>query len=145
VDTNRIFSDTLVALRSTIAEPSATITSDLMPEVRADSQQLARLFQNLLSNSLKYRCPDRPPKVHVAVERKGIEWIFSVHDNGIGIDPQYGSKIFQPFQRLHGREIPGTGLGLAICKRIVERLGGQIWLEARSGEGSTFLFSLPSS
>ena len=105
--------------------------------------QLKQVIENLLSNAVKFRGP-APPRIHLAARRHGPEWVFSVRDNGIGLDPQYAHRIFQMFQRLHTRrEYPGTGIGLAICKRIVERHGGRIWVESAPGQGATFYFTLP--
>jgi signal transduction histidine kinase len=101
------------------------------------------LFQNLLGNSIKYRSPDRPAKIHVSSRSHGSQWLISIHDNGIGFSPEYAEAIFTPFRRLHGKEYAGTGVGLAICRRILERYGGKIWAESVPGEGSTFYFTLP--
>jgi chemotaxis family two-component system sensor kinase Cph1 len=112
--------------------------------VLGEQTQLIRLFANLLSNALKYR-GERAPQIHVSCVRRESEYVFSVQDNGIGIDAKYQDQIFGLFQRLHSREYPGTGLGLATCRRIVERLGGRIWVESQPGEGAKFGFSLPSA
>jgi PAS domain S-box-containing protein len=131
-------------LQAAIKETGAALTHDPLPTVMADSSELTRLFQNLISNALKFRC-EEPPRVHVSAELKGKEWIFSVRDNGIGIDPQFAERIFVIFQRLHGQgSYPGTGIGLAVCKKIVERHEGHIWVESQPGKGATFYFTLPS-
>jgi PAS domain S-box-containing protein len=129
-------------LRVTIEESGALVSRDPLPTVTADGIQLAQLFQNLIGNAVKFRGEQRP-KVHVSARLDGGEWIFSVKDNGIGIDPKYFGRIFTIFQRLHGNtEYPGTGIGLAICKKIAERHGGRVWVESETGMGSTFFFSI---
>jgi hypothetical protein len=127
----------------TLEESGAVITHDPLPVVRGDATQLGQLLQNLISNAIKFR-GQRPPEIHVGVERRGDEWVFAVRDNGIGIEEQYFERIFLVFQRLHTQaEYPGTGIGLAVCKRIVERHGGRIWVESEPGQGATFYFTLP--
>jgi light-regulated signal transduction histidine kinase (bacteriophytochrome) len=120
------------------------ITKDDLPAVTGDEMQLVQLFQNLIGNGVKYRRQDIAPVVHVSGKREGPDWVISVRDNGIGIEPQYFDRVFQIFQRLHGRdEYPGTGIGLSICKRIVDRHHGRIWIESVPGEGATFFFTIP--
>ncbi len=136
--------EALTNLRTTIEESGAVVTHDSLPAITTDDTQLAQVFQNLVGNAIKYRSAE-VPHVHVsATKNGGNEWIFSVRDNGLGIDPQYFERIFVLFQRLHGRnEFEGTGIGLAICKKILERLGGRIWVESQPEKGSTFYFALP--
>ena len=130
-------------LQIAIKESGAIITHDDLPTVMADSQQLIRLFQNLISNATKFRGKEAP-KIHISAEQKEDEWIFSVKDNGIGVDPRFSDQIFVMFQRLHAKkEYPGTGIGLATCKKIIERHGGRIWVESEQGKGSTFYFTIP--
>jgi PAS domain S-box-containing protein len=130
-------------LSAAIEECNALVTNDRLPMLMADGRQLAQLLQNLIGNALKFRGKE-PPHVHISVERNATEWIFSVRDNGIGIDPEYHERIFEIFQRLHRHdEYPGTGIGLALCRRIVQRHGGKIWVESEPGKGSTFRFSIP--
>src|ERR1700675_752698 len=138
--------EALTNLRATIGESGAVVTHDVLPAITMDETQLAQVFQNLVGNPIKYRSVE-PPRVHIsATKNGGNEWIFSVRDNGMGIDAQYFERIFVLFQRLHGREeFKGTGIGLAICKKIVERLGGRIWVKSQPEKGSTFFFALPES
>ena len=125
-----------------ITAAGAVVTADPLPTVLADEVQLGLVFQNLIGNAIKFRGPE-PPAVHVGAERQGAEYVFSVRDNGIGIDPEFADRIFIMFQRLHSRaDYDGTGIGLAICKRIVSRLGGRIWVDSRPGAGATFFFTL---
>jgi PAS domain S-box-containing protein len=134
----------LTNLRTTVEQSGAVVTHDALPAIKTDEAQLTQIFQNLVGNAIKYRRAESP-QVHVSASKNGDnEWIFSVRDNGLGIDPQYFDRIFILFQRLHGRdEFEGTGIGLAICKKILERLGGRIWVESQPEKGSTFYFALP--
>ncbi len=129
-------------LQAAIAESGALVTSDLLPTVAVEEVLLMQLFQNLISNSIKYRGKDTP-RIHISAERDGEGWLFAVRDNGIGIDPEDADRVFGMFKRLHGSEIPGTGIGLAICKKVVERQGGRIWVESEAGRGATFKFTIP--
>jgi len=137
------FDSAIANLKVAIAESNATITREPLPKVSADAVQLTQVFQNLIGNAIKFHGSE-PPRIHVAAQRRENEWLFSVRDNGIGIDPRNFDRIFDLFQRLHTRqEYPGTGMGLAICKKIVERHGGQMWVESKPGQGSAFFFTLP--
>ncbi|NNJ13229.1 PAS domain S-box protein [Chloroflexales bacterium ZM16-3] len=130
-------------LQVAIQESAAVVTHDDLPTVWADLNQLTQLFQNLIANAIKFH-GDVPPHIHVGAERRDAAWCISVCDNGIGIAPDYFERIFVIFQRLHSRQAyPGTGIGLALCKKIVERHGGQIWVESRLGQGATFFFTIP--
>jgi len=135
--------DALGSLRATIEETGAVVTHDSLPAIVTDDTQLAQIFQNLVGNAIKYHGA-QVPRVHVSATKKESQWIFSVRDNGLGIDPQYFDRIFVLFQRLHGpTEFKGTGIGLAICKKMLEGLGGRIWVESQAEKGSTFFFALP--
>jgi chemotaxis family two-component system sensor kinase Cph1 len=132
-------------LQAAIQESGAVITHDPLPSVQADASQLGQVFQNLISNAIKFHRQDVPPRIHVSARLKDREWIFSVRDNGIGLGLRYAERIFVIFQRLHtSAEYPGTGIGLAVCKKIVERHGGRIWVESQPGHGATFSFTLPA-
>ena len=143
IDAGKILDRALQNLETAIKDSGASITRTALPWVRLHEFQLQQLFQNLIGNSIRYRS-NAPPQIHVAAKRQGKEWLFSVQDNGIGIDPQYKEQVFGIFKRLHSTaEYPGTGMGLAICLRIVERAGGRIWVESQPGQGSTFFFTIP--
>ncbi|MGI9149832.1 MAG: sensor histidine kinase [Chloroflexota bacterium] len=145
VDTGEVVDQVAIDLAAAIEETSASVTRDPLPVVLGDPTQLRQLFQNLIANSIKFHRPDQTPRVHISVRQEPGARHFSVTDNGIGIDPQYQERIFVLFQRLHTRaEYPGTGIGLAICKKIVERHGGNIWVDSAPGNGTTFRFSLPA-
>jgi chemotaxis family two-component system sensor kinase Cph1 len=131
-------------LQAAIKESGASVRYDDLPSVTADPSQLIRLFQNLIGNAIKFRSKEAP-KIQNSASRLGNEWVFSVKDNGIGIDPKFATRIFITFQRLHGRkEYPGTGVGLATRKKIVEHHGGRIWVESKPGKGSAFYFTIPT-
>jgi PAS domain S-box-containing protein len=134
----------LTNLKASIEQSGAVVTHDGLPPIRMDETQLTQVFQNLVGNAIKYRGAETP-QVHVSASQNAAnEWVFSVKDNGLGIDPQYFERIFVLFQRLHGRnEFEGTGIGLAICKKVLERVGGRIWVESELKLGSTFYFALP--
>lgn len=141
-DCNQILQQVLTDFQEKITERKAEITYDKLPVINADEIQIAQLFQNLISNAIKF-C-EKNPKVHIGIKDEKDEWIFSVSDNGIGIAAEHFDHVFVIFQRLVTEEqYPGNGMGLAICKRIVERHGGKIWLESTVGKGSTFYFSIP--
>jgi light-regulated signal transduction histidine kinase (bacteriophytochrome) len=143
VDAHTVLGEAINNLKMNIDDTKAIITNDELPEVRADVSQLVLLFQNLIGNSMKFHGTETP-RIHISAMDEGHEWLFSVKDNGIGIDPQYADKVFIIFQRLHTKEeYPGSGIGLAICKKIVERHGGRIWFESESGKGATFFFTIP--
>ena len=144
VDTSEVLDQVVGDLRLDIEESQAEITRDALPVVVADASQMTQLFQNLISNAIKFQGQE-PPKVHVAARKEDDGWTFSVKDNGIGIEAQHTERIFAMFQRLHTQdEYPGTGMGSAICKKIVERHGGDIWVQSKVGMGSTFYFSIPN-
>lgn len=134
----------MIELEPRIRESGASIEIGPLPELAGDRVQFVRVFQNLLSNAMKYRS-GTPPRIRIRAEREDGMWILSVEDNGIGIQADYHETIFSPFKRLHGREYQGTGVGLAICRRIIERHGGRIWVQSLPGQGSTFRFTIPAA
>ncbi|MEW6356972.1 MAG: PAS domain S-box protein [Planctomycetota bacterium] len=143
VDFEEVFAHALANLRASISEAGAVITHDPLPTATGDASQFGQLLQNLLGNAVKFRS-EATPKIHVSAQSKKDVWLFSVQDNGIGIEPDYAQRIFTIFQRLHSKsKYPGSGIGLSICKKIVERHGGNIWVESALGSGATFYFTLP--
>ena len=142
IDSNEVLGKALLNLQGAISANGTVVTHETLPIVWAEEIMLVQLFQNLIGNAIKYR-GEEPPKVHVSVQENKGEWIFSVQDNGIGIEPQHAKKIFDMFKRLNGAEYPGAGIGLAICRKVVERLGGRIWVESEQGRGSNFKFTVP--
>ncbi len=142
IDCGAVLAKALLNLQAAIAQSGAIVTSDPLPTLVAEEVMLTQVFQNLISNSIKYR-GEETPRIHVSAERNPEGWLFAVRDNGIGIDPQDAGRVFGIFKRLHGREISGTGIGLALCKKIVERKGGRIWVESEAGRGATFKFTIP--
>ena len=144
-DLSAALSEAQTVLRSRIEESQAVITADSLPSVRGDTKQLAHVFQNLLSNALKYRSKERLPEIRISAQLEGKLWVIAVRDNGIGFEQKHAERIFGLFKRLHKDEYPGTGLGLAICQRIVERYGGRMWAEGRTDDGATFFFALPAA
>jgi light-regulated signal transduction histidine kinase (bacteriophytochrome) len=132
-------------LQSEIHASGARISTSGLDTVCSFGSDLPHVFQNLIGNAIKYRKPGTSPEIRVTCEQRSGGHVVAVHDDGIGFDVEHSSRIFQPFQRLGGSEIPGTGLGLPICKRLVERNGGQIWAEASPGAGASFFFTIPSA
>lgn len=142
-DCKSILKQVVFDLEVSIKENEAHVSYDSLPVVMADSSQLTQVFQNLISNAIKFRS-EKTPEIEISAKKKDNQWLFAVQDNGIGVDPKFSERIFEVFKRLNKRdEYPGTGIGLSICKKIVERHGGQIWIEAEPGKGSIFYFTLP--
>lgn len=145
VSLNEDFEAAVTQLRVAIEESGAIVTHDPLPTVKANRGQMVRLFQNLLSNALKYRQPNEPPIVHVTANRDYGWWTIGVRDNGIGFEQKYAEEIFGVFRRLEPNRYAGTGMGLALVKRIVERHGGRVWATSEPGRGSEFYFTVPAS
>ncbi len=145
VDLNESFAQACSTMETRMLESGGQVTQSTLPVVRGDVTQWALVFQNLLSNSLKYRRADVAPVIQVSSEKQGDHWVMAVRDNGIGFEQQYADRIFMLFKRLHRNEYPGTGLGLAICQRIVERYGGRIWAEGDQDKGAAFFISMPEA
>lgn len=141
---NRAIADAMDALRIEIQTTQARIVTTSMPVVQGDQMQLSLVFQNLISNSIKYAKDGVAPLIEISAEQSDCERIIRVQDNGIGFEQKYAERVFDLFQRLGGKNVPGTGLGLAICRRIIERHGGRIWAESQPGTGSIFHFTLPT-
>jgi len=142
-DLNISLKNAISNLNKHIEESRAEISCGNLPGVYADETQIVQVFQNLIDNAIKF-CGDKPPRIHISSEWKKTEWVISVSDNCMGIDPKHFDRIFEMFKRLHaGDKYPGTGIGLAVCKKIVERHGGRIWVESEPGKGSTFYFTMP--
>lgn len=147
LDMKEVIAFALDNLEQSVTEAGATVVCGALPDVRGNGMQLVQLFQNLISNCIKYRRAEVAPHIAIDVrEEANGRVLFSIADNGIGIAPAHHKQIFAPFQRLHGQEVPGSGIGLATCQRIVEGHGGKIWVDSPGeGKGSTFWFSLPAA
>lgn len=143
VDLHKVLGEAVANLQAAITESGALVSNGDLPVLIADRSQLGQVFQNLIGNAIKFHKEGEAPRVHISARRDGEEWIISVKDNGIGIDPKHFSRLFVIFQRLHGpQQYPGTGIGLALCQRIIARHGGRVWVESAPGQGSEFLFTL---
>jgi signal transduction histidine kinase len=141
---HKVLDRVLGTLEPEIRAQRCTVSSEQLPTVLAHEIHVQQLFQNLIGNAMKYRS-EIDPEIEIRAEAKGPDWLFSIRDNGIGIEPQYTTQVFGIFKRLHGHKYPGTGIGLAICQRIVDGYGGTIWVESEPGQGSTFRFTLPAA
>jgi light-regulated signal transduction histidine kinase (bacteriophytochrome) len=143
VDCNQLLSRTLRHLQMAIRRSGSTVTSGTLPSLVAEEFMLEQVFQILIGNAIQYR-GETAPSIHISAVNTFDRWLFTVRDNGIGIDPKNTEHVFGIFKRLHGNEIPGTGIGLALCKKIVERHGGRIWVESAAGRGAAFRFTIPT-
>ena len=138
-----VLAQALLSTDKQITERSAMVTHDPLPRVCGDVEILTKVLHHLIRNAIEY-CGAPSPRVHISARREGPQWVFSVQDNGPGIDPAFKDRIFGVFKRLHGKEYPGNGLGLAFCKKAIGWHGGRIWMESTPGQGATFHFTLPS-
>jgi light-regulated signal transduction histidine kinase (bacteriophytochrome) len=143
-DADAILKAALATLQPALQQNHAVVTHEPLPEIWGDPNQIGYTFVTLIENALKFRA-DCPPEIHIAVAPKGADWLFSVCDNGIGIDPKYADRIFEVFKRVHNDRYPGAGMGLSIAKRIIQRHGGRIWVDSELGKGACFFFTLPGS
>ncbi len=144
IDLEKLLEDVLSNLSIPLVENNVNVTCNSLPTVFADKNQMMQVFQNLITNAIKFRGKE-PPKIDISAQKGEKEWIFAVKDNGIGISPEHQKQIFKVFKRLHTKEeYPGTGIGLSISQKIIERHGGRIWVESEPSKGSTFYFTLPN-
>ena len=144
IDLEKVLESVLSNLSILIVENNVIVTHDSLPTVFADKNQMLQVFENLITNAIKFRGKE-PPKIDIFAQNNGEEWIFAVKDNGIGISPKHQEQIFEVFKRLHTKEeYPGTGIGLSITQKIIERHNGRIWVESELGKGSTFYFTIPT-
>lgn len=141
-DMEAVLRQALLCTDKQITEGSAIVTHDPLPAVTGDFEILTKVLHHLIRNAIEF-CGTPPPRVHVSSRRENLDWVFSVEDNGPGMDPAFHDRIFGVFKRLQGKEYPGNGLGLAFCKKAIEWHGGRIWMESTPGEGATFYFTLP--
>jgi light-regulated signal transduction histidine kinase (bacteriophytochrome) len=142
-DAEAIFAAALATIQPAMDRNEAVVTHDALPEVYGDPSQICHIFASLIENSIKFRSQYRP-EIHITAIPRDNDWLFSVCDNGMGIDPRHGERIFGVFKRIHNDAYPGAGMGLAIAKRIIESHGGRIWVESHLGQGATFFFTLPN-
>ena len=143
IDANFQFKSALDNLQAAVADSGALVTHETLPAVTMDRTSLVQVFQNLIGNAIRYRSTE-VPRIHVTARPIDDAWLFSCRDNGIGIAAAYHAQVFEPFKRLHGRELPGSGIGLAVCKKIIERYKGKIWVESVENQGATFYFTVPA-
>jgi light-regulated signal transduction histidine kinase (bacteriophytochrome) len=144
IDMEAALCQALLCADKQITERSAVVTHDPLPAVMGDFEILTKVLRHLIENAIEY-CVAPSPRVHISSKRADLDWVFSVNDNGPGIEPAFQGRVFEVFRRLHGKEHPGNGLGLAFCKKTIEALGGRIWVESTPGEGSTFYFTVPAA